>query len=135
MMKLKHQLMYMRIAEAVAETSSAQRLKVGSVIVKNNNIIATGYNALPAFLDGSLEDEEGNTRPETRHSEKNALLALVKSSESSIGSILFCTHACCKFCSIDIIDAGITKVYYRNEYRSTEGLEYLRANNVEVIKI
>lgn len=134
-MKLKHQLMYMRIAEAVAETSSAQRLKVGSVIVKNNNIIATGYNALPAFLDGPLEDEEGRTKPETRHSEKNALLALVKSNESSIGSILFCTHGCCKFCSIDIIDSGIKTVYYRNEYRSTEGLDYLRANNIEVIKI
>jgi dCMP deaminase len=127
--------MYMRIAEAVAETSSANRLKVGSVIVKNNNIISTGYNALPAFLDGSLEDKLGNTKPETRHSEKNALLALVKSNESSLGSILFCTHSCCKFCSIDIIDAGIKTVYYRTEYRDTEGLDYLRQNGIEVIKI
>ena len=111
------------------------RLSVGSVIVKNNRIISCGYNALPEFLNGPLEDEFGKTLPETRHAEKSALMGLTKSNESAVGSVLFCTHACCKFCSIDIIDSGITKVYYRNEYRSTEGLEYLRANNIEVIKI
>lgn len=163
-MKLKHQLMYMRIAEAAAETSSGVRLKVGCCLVKNNAVIAVSYNGLPSFLDGPLEDkvysngaggwmdveefkeiypyqdEEGHhyklvTKRECRHAEKNSLLALAKSNESAIGASLFCTHACCELCSIDIIDSGIVKVYYRNDYRSTEGLDYLRANNVEVIKI
>lgn len=134
-MKDKHIQAYMECAEAFAKCSVSTRLSVGSVIVKNNRIISCGYNALPEFLNGPLEDEFGKTLPETRHAEKSALMGLTKSNESAIGSVLFCTHACCKFCSIDIIDSGITKVYYRNEYRSTEGLEYLRANNVEVIKI
>ena len=162
-MKLKHQLMYMRIAEAAAETSSAVRLKVGCCVVKNNAVIAVSYNGLPSFLDGSVEDKvylAGGgawldvdevleaypykddvdryklvTKKECRHAEKNSLLALAKSNESAIGASLFCTHACCELCSIDIIDSGVVKVYYRKEYRSTEGLEYLRANNVEVIKI
>lgn len=134
-MKNKHIQAYMECAEAFAKCSVSTRLSVGSVIVKNNRIISCGYNALPEFLNGPLEDEFGKTLPETRHAEKSALMGLTKSNESAIGSVLFCTHACCKFCSIDIIDSGITKVYYRNEYRSTEGLEYLRANNVEVIKI
>lgn len=134
-MKDKHIQAYMECAEAFAKCSVSTRLSVGSVIVKNNRIISCGYNALPEFLNGPLEDEFGKTLPETRHAEKSALMGLTKSNESAIGSVLFCTHACCKFCSIDIIDSGITKVYYRNEYRSTEGLEYLRANSVEVIKI
>jgi dCMP deaminase len=134
-MKDKHIQAYMECAEAFAKCSVSTRLSVGSVIVKNNRIISCGYNALPEFLNGSLEDEFGKTLPETRHAEKSALMGLTKSNESAVGSVLFCTHACCKFCSIDIIDSGITKVYYRNDYRSTEGLDYLRANNVEVIKI
>lgn len=134
-MKEKHIQAYMECAEAFAKCSVSTRLSVGSVIVKNNRIISCGYNALPEFLHGPLEDEFGKTLPETRHAEKSALMGLTKSNESALGSVLFCTHACCKFCSIDIIDSGITKVYYRNDYRSTEGLDYLRANNVEVIKI
>lgn len=105
---------------------------MGSVIVKNNRIISCGYNALPAHIDGNLEDDEGKTKPEVRHSEKNALMGLVKSNESAIGATLFCTHSCCKFCAIDIVDAGIVKVFYRYEYRTNEGLEYLKANGVEV---
>lgn len=134
-MKGKHIRAYMECAEAFAKCSVSTRLSVGAVIVKNNRIISCGYNALPEFLNGPLEDEFGKTLPETRHAEKSALMGLTKSNESAIGSVLFCTHACCKFCSIDIIDSGITTVYYRNEYRCTEGLDYLRANNVEVIKI
>ena len=131
-MKHKHKLAYMECAEAFARCSVGERLKVGSVIVKNNRIISCGYNALPAHIDGKLEDDEGKTKPEVRHSEKNALMGLVKSNESAIGATLFCTHACCKFCAIDIVDAGIVKVFYRHEYRTNEGLEYLKVNGVEV---
>lgn len=134
-MKQKHIQAYMECAEAFAKCSNATRLKVGTVIVKNNRIISCGYNALPEHIDGSLEDEDGNTKLEVRHSEKNALMGLIRSNESAVGASLFCSHACCKFCAIDIVDSGISTVYYRNEYRSTEGIEYLKANNVEVIKI
>lgn len=134
-MKQKHKLAYMECAEAFAKCSVGERLKVGSVIVKNNRIISCGYNALPEHVDGSLEDENGDTRPEVRHSEKNALMGLIRSSESATGAVLFCTHSCCKFCAVDIVDAGIKKVYYRYEYRSNEGLKYLAANGVEIEKI
>lgn len=134
-MKDKHKNMYMGIAEVLAKTSSSTRLKVGSVIVKNNNIISTGYNALPEHIDGMLEDEEGRTRPEVRHSEKNALMGLVKSNESAVGATLFCTHSCCKFCAIDIVDSGIKEVFYKHDYRCSEGIEYLRKNGVQVYKL
>lgn len=177
-MKLKprHLQMYMRIAEAVAETSSAVRLKVGAVAVKNNMVIGTGYNGLPSGVDGDCEyktyledelywlfdgsqevtgdtiqklkehqypyedtDNKGHykltTRDIVRHGECNLLLNLAKSTESSKGAIIFCTHACCKHCAMDIVDSGVEKFYYRHNYRSTEGVDYLRANNVEVEQI
>lgn len=134
-MKQKHIKAYMECAEAFAKCSVGIRLKVGTVIVKNNRIISCGYNALPEHIEGSLEDDSGNTKAEVRHSEKSALMGLVRSSESAVGATLFCTHACCKFCAIDIVDAGIQYVYYKHEYRCTDGLDYLRANGVEVIKL
>lgn len=148
-MKKKHLQMYMRIAEAVAETSSAVRLKVGAVAVKNNMVIGTGYNGLPSGVGGECEYEkripvpicdgkwvyELTTRPEVRHGEKNLLLNLAKSTESSNGAVIFCTHACCKYCAMDIVDSGVEKFYYRHPYRSTEGIEYLVANGVQVEQI
>ena len=134
-MKEKHIKAYMKCAEAFAECSVGERLKVGAVLVKNNRIISCGYNALPAYINGKLEDENGVTRPEVRHAEKNALLGLVKSNESATDSVLFCTHSCCKLCAIDIVDAGIKRVYYKHQYRLLEGIEHLRQNGVEVIHL
>jgi len=133
-MKNKHLLAYMKCAEAFAECSESKRLKVGSVVIKNNRIISCGYNALPEHLSGSLEDIEGKTKAEVRHSEKNALLGLMKSNETSIGASLVCTHSCCYFCAVDIVDAGIIEFYYKQDYRCDEGLKYLKENGVTVYK-
>ena len=134
-MKDKHLQAYMKCAEAFAMCSNSKRLKVGCVIVKNNRIISCGYNALPEHIDGSLEDELGNTKPEVRHAEKNALMGLIKSNETAVGATLFCTHSMCRLCAIDIVDSGIIKVYYREEYRNILGIDYLKNNGVEVIKL
>lgn len=133
-MKPKHIRAYMQCAEAFAKCSVGERLKVGSVIVKSNRIISCGYNALPAHLDGPLEDADGNTKPQVRHAEKNALMGLVRSNESAVGATLFCTHSCCEFCAIDIVDAGITTVYYAFDYRDRAGIEYLVKHGVAVFK-
>lgn len=133
-MKTKHLNAYMKCAEAFAECSVGERLKVGTVIVKNNRIISCGYNALPAHIEGKLEDDSGATRKEVRHSEMNALMGLLKSSESAVGSTLITTHSCCKMCSIDIVDAGVDRVIYKNEFRDLEGIQYLKANGVKVVK-
>lgn len=173
MIKSKHVNMYLRIAEAVAQTSSAKRLQVGAVAVKDNKVIGSGYNALPSGIDGDCEnkeydyekyhylmdgsqkitdetlewlkrtypyeDEKGfyrlHTKPEVRHAEANLLLNLARSTESSDGCIVFCTHACCKFCAHDLVDAGIKEFYYKHDYRNTEGLDYLRYRGVAVHKI
>lgn len=163
-MKQKHIAMYMRIAEAAALTSSGVRLQVGCCVVKNDSVLAVAYNGLPKSIDGPLEgkeymkadaggwldieyieetwpyeDEIGRyklvTRKETNHGERNAILSLARSNESSVGATMFITHASCLRCSIDIVDAGISTVIYKEEYRDTSGIQYLKDNGVNVIKI
>ena len=134
-MKLKHKLAYMETAEAFAKCSVSKRLQVGAVIVKNNRIISCGYNALPEHLDGPLEDSGGHTKPEVRHAEKNALMGLMKGAESSVGSMIFCTHACCLACAIDMVDAGVLRYYFKDVYRCSKGLEYLIENGVKVCQL
>ena len=134
-MKPKHIKMYMEIAECLARASVGERLKVGAVLVRGNNILSTGYNALPEHIEGPLEDKDGNTRPEVRHAEKNALMALTKSNESSVDATLFTTHSCCLLCAVDIVDAGVKKVYFREQYRDNSGIDYLRSNGIHVEQI
>lgn len=131
-MKDKHIKAYMKCALAFAECSNATRLKVGSVIVKNNSIIACGYNAMPEHIHDPCELPDGTTDPRLRHSEKNALMACLKQGISPNGAILFCNYSCCSLCAIDVVDAGIKKVYYSDNYRDSAGIEYLKANGVEV---
>lgn len=134
MLKYKHIKAYMECAEAFAKCSNATRLKVGSVIVKDNRIISCGYNAHAEHIDAPCELPDGTTDPRLRHSEKNALMGLVRSNQSAIGATLFCTHSCCSLCAIDIVDSGIKKFYYKNDYRDSSGLQYLKDSGVEVYK-
>lgn len=131
-MKPKHIQAFMESAEAFAKCSNATRLKVGAVIVKDSRVISCGYNAQPKAIDDPCELPNGQTDPRVRHAEKSALMGLISSNQSAVGSILFCTHACCSFCAIDIVDAGITKFIYKYNYRDMSGIEYLIKNGIEV---
>ena len=131
-MKQKHKIAYMKTAEAFADCSVGTRLKVGAVIVKDNRIISCGYNAHPEHIDGPLEGVDGLTLPTVRHAEKSALMGLLRAAISPVGAEMFVTHACCKSCAIDIVDAGITKVYYRDEYRENYGKVHLLNSGVQV---
>lgn len=133
-MKNKHKKMYMNIAQCLADCSNDGRLKVGSVIVKNNNIVSTGYNAHTEHINAPNQLTDGTTDLRVRHSEKNALMGLIRSNENAVGATMFCTHACCYSCSIDIVDAGIKHFIYKDEYRSQEGLSHLLQNGVTVEK-
>lgn len=134
-MKPKHINAFMKSAEAFSCCSNATRLKVGCVIVKDNRIISCGYNAMPEHINDSCELPDGTTDPRVRHAEKSALMGLVRSNQSSQGSVLFCTHACCEYCAIDIVDAGVAKVYYQHDYRCTKGIDYLVKHGVVVEKL
>ena len=179
MIKSKYLSYFMDVAERTAQLSYAKRLKVGTVIVKNNRIISCGYNGLPAgwepndcerlitldynqytglpeaeksrytkiVKEGGFSEESPytdfreyfvwqglKTYDEVVHSEANAIGQLASSTESGIGAILVCTHSPCLQCSKIIYSSGIQAVYYKNEYRSNDGIQFLKKCGVEVTK-
>ncbi len=144
-MKQKFIEAFMNAAEVFAALSSARRLHVGAIIVKDNRIISIGYNGMPSGWDNNCEDVvtpslpylQGDgptlkTKPEVLHAETNAIAKLAKSTESGDGATMFITHAPCLDCAKLIYQSGIKSVYYRNTYRNTDGLNFLNKCNIEV---
>lgn len=127
----------MKIAETIAQLSSAKRLQVGCYIVKDHKPLSIGYNGTPAGWDNCCEYENGNTKPEVLHAEHNALTKITKSTESSNGAIMFSTHSPCVPCATLISECGIKTLYYQQIYKSDDGkgIEYLTKAGVEVIKL
>jgi dCMP deaminase len=129
---------YMKIAEVTSTLSYAKRLQVGAVIVKDNQILATGYNGMPSGWENVCEvpDEKGilKTKPEVLHAETNAIAKVAQSTESSQGSTLFCTHAPCIECAKLIYQSGIKTLYYKEQYRDDSGVNFLKLSGVNVHK-
>lgn len=140
-MKDKFIKAHLRAAEAYAQLSSAKRLQVGCVIVKDNTIIGIGYNGMPSGWDNNCEieineEDLGNsylkTRPEVLHAETNAIAKVARSTNSTDGADMICTHAPCLDCAKLIHQAGIKRFYFRSHYRSEEGLNFLNQCEIEV---
>jgi len=135
-MKDKYKTALMDMAVRFGETSEATRLKVGAILYKNENIISMGVNGTRSgWFTNLCEDENGKTTPATRHAEIAALDKLRKSTETSTGATMFCSHACCLPCAVELVDAGVKELFYRHEYRDNSGVEYLLEHGVEVHRI
>jgi dCMP deaminase len=140
LMKQKFIDAYMKTAEVFAELSSARRLHVGAIVVKDDRIISIGYNGMPSGWDNDCEIELHQpigrvdlvTRPEVLHAETNAIAKLAKSTESGDGATMFITHAPCLDCAKLIYQSGINSVYYRNAYRNDDGIEFLKKCKLDV---
>jgi len=137
---------HMKAAEVYSQLSSARRLQVGCVVVKDNTIIGIGYNGMPSGWDNNCEEEiiieedekfiKGlKTKPEVLHAETNALAKIARSTNSSDGASMFITHAPCLDCAKLVYQSGIKSVYYRNSYKDTDGIDFLNKCNVEVTMI
>jgi dCMP deaminase len=144
----------MKAAEVYSQLSSARRLQVGCVVVKDNTIIGIGYNGMPSGWNNDCEkrsytnidtkwqylDEDGSTyslvtRPEVLHAESNALAKVARSTNSSEGASVFVTHAPCLDCAKMMYQAGVNSVYYRSSYRDTSGVDFLKECSIEVKQI
>lgn len=134
-MKEKYIDAHMKVAEVYAQLSTAKRLQVGSIVVKDNRVISIGYNGMPSGWTNECEDENFKTKPEVLHAETNAIAKLARSNESGLDATMFITHAPCLDCAKLIYQAGISTVYYRNQYRNTDGVEFLNKSNIEVKQI
>lgn len=135
-MKPKHINFFMKVAELTAvELSTAKRLQVGAILVKDNRIISIGYNGTPSGWDNNCEHEVDGclvTKPEVIHAEMNAIGKLAESNESGKGSTMFVTHAPCMECAKLIAHSGIIKVYYKHNYRSNDGALFLKRTCCEI---
>lgn len=125
----------MKVAETYANLSHAKRLKVGSIVVKDHRVISIGYNGTPSGWDNNCEDENYKTKPEVIHAEANAIAKLARTNESGLDSEMFITHAPCIECAKLIFAAGIKSVYFKNFYRESNGLEFLKKCNVKVEQV
>jgi len=135
---------YMDVAERFAELSTARRLKVGAIIVKDNRIISIGYNGMPSGWDNNCEHEATwptgevrflETKAEVIHAEANAISKLASSNESGKDADIFITHAPCMQCAKLIYGSKIKNVYFKNIYKTDDGVNFLKACNIGVEQI
>lgn len=126
---------YLRMALIWAENSYCTRRKVGALIVKGPMIISDGFNGTPSGFENVCEDAHGITKPYVLHAEANAITKVARSNNSSDGATLYVTSSPCVECSKLIIQAGIRRVVYHDEYRITDGLDLLRRAGIETVHI
>ena len=122
---------YIEIAQVWSDLSHAKRKKVGCIIVKDDMLISDGYNGTPAGLDNNCEDDSGKTKWYVIHAEANAILKLSRSHNSSVGATLYSTLSPCKDCAKMILQAGIKEVYYKEQYKDSDGINFLNSCNVK----
>ncbi|CAB4241709.1 ComEB Deoxycytidylate deaminase [uncultured Caudovirales phage] len=160
---------HMEVAGTYAKLSTARRLQVGAIVVKDDRIISIGYNGMPSGWDNNCEDKDWDTgaggwldpdefeakypfeawhegaqrnvryglktKPEVLHAEANAIAKVARSPESAEDSVIFITHAPCIECAKLIYQSGIRQVFYRDNYRSEAGTDFLKQAGVTVNKL
>jgi len=127
---------YLRMARIWAENSYCVRRQVGALIVKDKMIISDGYNGTPSGFENVCEDEiTGQTKPYVLHAEANAITKVAKSHNNCEGATLYITASPCIECSKLIIQAGIRRVVYCDDYHTDDGIELLRRVGIETLKI
>lgn len=126
---------YLEMARIWAGNSYCSRRQVGALLVKDRMIISDGYNGTPAGFENVCEDENGATKPYVLHAEANAITKVARSGNSSLGATLYVTASPCLECAKLIIQAGITRVVYSDDYRISDGVDLLRRAGVEVEKL
>lgn len=126
---------YMRMAFIWAENSYCKRRKVGALLVKDKMIISDGYNGTPSGFENVCEDENDITKPYVLHAEANAITKVARSNNSSDGATLYVTSSPCIECAKLIIQAGITRVVFSDNYRLSDGIDLLKRANVELVSV
>lgn len=133
--ELKKHISYLKMASEWSENSCCHRKKVGALIVKDQMIISDGYNGTPTGFTNDCEDANGNTQWFVLHAEANAITKLSKSTQSAEGSTLYLTLSPCRECCKLIIQSGIKRMIYKEEYRDLSGLTILKEAGISVFKL
>ena len=123
---------YLDMARVWAQNSYCKRRQVGALIVQDRMIISDGYNGTPCGFENVCEDENGVTKPYVLHAEANAITKVAQSGNSSKDATLYVTASPCMECAKLIIQSGIKRVVYLDEYRIMDGVELLKKAGIEV---
>ncbi len=126
---------YLTMALTWAQNSYCKRRQVGALLVKDQMIISDGYNGTPSGFENICEDENNKTKPYVLHAEANALTKVAKSNNSSNGSTMYVTSSPCLECAKLIIQAGVKRVVFTDNYRLEDGIDLLKRANIEVIQV
>lgn len=124
---------YLRMARIWAENSYCKRRQVGALIVKDKSIISDGYNGTPSGFENNCEDEEGVTKQQVLHAEANAITKVAASTNNCYGATMYVTAAPCIECAKLMVQCGIKRVVYSEEYRLRDGLELLEQANIDLL--
>ncbi len=131
----RYDIAYLKMAVEWAKLSHCTRKQVGALIVKDRMIISDGYNGTPTGFDNCCEDENGDTLWYVLHAEANAMMKVAKSTHDANDSTLYITLSPCRECSKLILQAGIKRVVYLQQYKDDSGLEFLKQSGVELEQI
>ncbi len=140
----QYDVTYIKMAQTWAELSKATRKKVGALIVKGTTIISDGYNGTPSGFENECELPVFNENNEfveyetkwyVLHAESNAIAKVARSTQSCEGSTLYITYSPCRECSKLILQSGIIRVVYLEEYRDRQGLDLLQKAGIDIKKI
>lgn len=124
---------YLEMARIWSKNSYCQRRQVGALVVKDGMIISDGYNGTPSGFENVCEDDNGVTKPYVLHAEANAITKLARSNNNSEGATIYITASPCIECAKLIIQSGIRRVVYGENYRLTDGIDLLRRAGIEVV--
>ena len=127
-------LHYLEMSRIWSQNSYCERRKVGALMVKDRMIISDGYNGTPRGFENVCEDEEGHTKSYVLHAEANAITKVARSNNSSEGATIYITASPCIECAKLIIQSGIVRVVYSDDYRLQEGIELLKRAGIQVDK-
>ena len=124
---------YIDVAHLTASLSHDMRLKVGSVIVRDGQLVSQGWNGMPSGMPNNTRTN-GTTNPEVIHSEANALMKLAKNGGGSNGATIYCTHSPCMDCALLILQSGIERVVYTDVY-CNRSLEFMKERGLILVCI
>lgn len=142
--KLKrYDKLYMDIATSIGNMSYAKKLKVGTLAVKDGNVLSMGFNGTPSGWDNNCEDtiytdhESGyrlKTKPEVIHSEANMVCKAARDGVSLMGATAYVTIAPCVNCALLMLQSGISRLVFKDYYKTDLGIEILKKSNIKVDK-
>lgn len=128
---IQKDIVYLNIAKEIASLSYCVRKQVGCIIVKNENIISTGFNGTPTGMNNCCENsEDGETLWYVLHAESNAITKLAKSTQNCDNATLYITLSPCQNCAKLILQSGIKRVVMLNKHSCQSGIEFLKEQGI-----